>query len=749
MISKISNDPIRACLITLLAVPLVLFVTLAIANAQMPGFSFQPPEGWKTAGIENNEYDLYGSVEEIYYYLDSTEQQLLSIASINYSNNIKSANDYINILKNEYDSSNANFVNIIHKNSDQFISNKTVEYTVFELFAAYDNDVIYRDLYAIIERPSEDRLIAWRYQSDIENFDKHLPVAIGVLESLEIDTPAYSSKEFEFEGINVTSPVGWIVEPPRKIEDDDLGNASEVAFYSSDLSSGDLTDFTIISITSVPYKNEIRDLDSYLHIQRNAFKKEFQNFKIIPSLSYLQDNLYEDARQFDVFGFYEDGNDARNIFIVFDRPQEKRLVVFNFSASMERYNEYLPIAKEVLASLQIAPPTKAVSIATWEAEPRQGQTGKALIIDQPIALSPDEVPADINDAILAIVKTIRGEISDGPVSNRNTAKNFGLDDVAYFRRASVIGYRLNVVLENPENEIGRRIAGRIFFQDEYQLGATIEFAATYSGVTDGNSQPKSRLDTVFAQLVTPDNPRVMTFLVKASDMEGGQPLESMEQFIRYIAPRAIMPNRLSSEIEGIRSYLVISVFLDKMPSEEDVDMRIAYEVNGVAYPPAWTLKRNYGGWWLVAGSEYMNLTKGPVKYFILYHTKKASPPNLVYAFTPIGGGRQLITEDMADIYPDKEPVSWKLAFDLTERGDLGMALNSDGEVTDVFPDYPAAKAGIRKGDNVWAINGVPIYGDVADILSKSQVMIGRKTEIIYKPKNDSEPKVVFVMPVAQ
>jgi hypothetical protein len=76
-------------------------------------------------------------------------------------------------------------VKIIHKNSDQFISNKTVEPTVFELFAAYDNDVIYRDLYAIIERPSEDRLIAWRYQSDIENFDKHLPVAIGVLESLE------------------------------------------------------------------------------------------------------------------------------------------------------------------------------------------------------------------------------------------------------------------------------------------------------------------------------------------------------------------------------------------------------------------------------------------------------------------------------------------------------------------------------------------------------------------------------------
>jgi hypothetical protein len=105
MISKISNDPIRACLITLLAVPLVLFVTLAIANAQMPGFSFQPPEGWKTAGIENNEYDLYGSVEEMHIIISTQlNSNYYQLASINYSNNIKSANDYINILKNEYDS---------------------------------------------------------------------------------------------------------------------------------------------------------------------------------------------------------------------------------------------------------------------------------------------------------------------------------------------------------------------------------------------------------------------------------------------------------------------------------------------------------------------------------------------------------------------------------------------------------------------------------------------------------------------
>jgi hypothetical protein len=321
--------------------------------------------------------------------------------------------------------------------------------------------------------------------------------------------------------------------------------------------------------------------------------------------------------------------------------------------------------------------------------------------------------------------------------------------VAYFHRAIVIGYRLNAVLENPESAIGRRIAGRIFFQDKYQLGATIEFAATYSGVTDGDSQQKARLDSVFAQLVTPDNPRVMTFLVRASDMKSGGPSESIEQFIDGIAPLAIMPNKLNSEIDGMQSYLVISLFLDKMPSEEHVDLRIAYEVNGVAYQPAWKLKRDFDGWWVVAGSEYMNLTKGPVKYFNLYHTKKASPPKLVYAFTPIGGGRQLITEDMADIYPDKETVSWQLASDLTERGILGMALNSDGEVTDVFPDYPAAKAGIRKGDTIWAINSVPISGDVADKLSQSQIMIGRKTEIIYAPNNDPEIKVVFVMPVAQ
>jgi hypothetical protein len=748
MISRASNDPIRACLLSLLAVPLALLVALEIAYAQMPGLSFQPPEGWKTAGIESNQHDLYGSFEEMHFYRDSTERQSLSLASINYSKNMKGVNDYIEFVKNDYDSIGAKAVKILQKSADKLISNETIEPTVFEVFFAYD-DVIWRDLYAAIERPSEDRLIVWRYQSDIEDYDKYLPVAIRVLESLKVTTPAYSAKELQFEGINVTPPAGWIVNLPRSFEHKELGNGSEIVFYSSEIGSVDWVDFSSISILSVPITEKMEDINKYLHIEREDLTKEYQHFRMIPTESYLQDDSSESARQFEIFGFFEDGDNNREILIIFDRPQERRLVVFRFYASMEKFNEYLPLAKEVLASLQIAPPTKDVSIATWEAEPQQGQAGKALIIDQPIALSPSEVPADINDAILAIVKTIRGEISDGPVSNQNTAKNFGLDDVAYFHRAIVIGYRLNAVLENPESAIGRRIAGRIFFQDKYQLGATIEFAATYSGVTDGDSQQKARLDSVFAQLVTPDNPRVMTFLVRASDMKSGGPSESIEQFIDGIAPLAIMPNKLNSEIDGMQSYLVISLFLDKMPSEEHVDLRIAYEVNGVAYQPAWKLKRDFDGWWVVAGSEYMNLTKGPVKYFNLYHTKKASPPKLVYAFTPIGGGRQLITEDMADIYPDKETVSWQLASDLTERGILGMALNSDGEVTDVFPDYPAAKAGIRKGDTIWAINSVPISGDVADKLSQSQIMIGRKTEIIYAPNNDPEIKVVFVMPVAQ
>ena len=728
------SRPISLC--TLL---LAFLLPLAMARGDELGVTVTPPEGWKKESI-SVAIDGLGKVEGLGFMLldnsSNARHPEIGILSIKLSDQIPDLAAYIEAEKSQGQKSHLAYKLI--EISNNVAANNGSDARYFDLYAFFKDGDTSREFWAVYDRPDEQRLVVFKYGSSIERYDELLPLAKETLASLQISAPLF----VDLGGISVNPPLKWRVEGPRFIDD-----MMDIGFTIPDD-----PDYTTIAINAIPISNKIPNTRAYIKSEKLRYEKDYLSFKVLDSSKHLTAPIANtNEKHFDVYGSLKDGDITHGFWVVFERPEENRLVVFKFESSIEGFDEHLAIAKKTLASLRISPlPNSETGVLKGSEYNSPAQTEEAITIEKPMVVPPDDMPADINHAILAIVKTVRGELSDGLMSNANAERNFTLDDVEFYQRSTVIGYRLNAILENPESKLGRKIAGRIFFQDEYQLGATIEFAAEYSGQSNGNREVSWNLNKIFAQLVTPENPRIRTFLAPAGGLPNSEgQANSISEFLDWFLPVVIDPSKVDQNTSAIKAYAVISIFLDKMPKGEEIDLRIAYGLKGFVYKPPWLINKNFDGWHTVVGVEWMNLVDGPAKYFAFYHKRNNAPLELVHAFTPVAGGRRLVTEKSAGAFPDKKPVdlNWKIFPDsFAEKGFLGLLMKEDGLVDRVILDSPAYIAGINVGDTISAINGKTVLGDLMKALEDAQVIVGRETEIVYFSNAEDRVKYVIVMP---
>jgi hypothetical protein len=707
------------------------------AEAEIPGVGFTPPSGWMTKGTEKTQYELYGLVHEVYFFPDDQyETPLISIASIEFSKTISTTSDYLEVLKNDYKNTGAITFKVSEKRAEDLSIEGVQGFRYFDFAIVFENKGITRELYAVLERPIESRLVVFRYSTPIQHFDTHLSLAKETLKSLQVFPLPEQTELIKTSGINLKLPDGWKAEV-RLLDNATFEQEPELTLeFFEDLSEDDLP--PMIVVASVAYTAKVSGPKQYIDAEKELLEDGYLAHKLVETQRYTEMPENGHQSQFDLYGFFDDGETTRGFWVVFDRPEEKRLVVFKYEASMEQFEIYLPVVMETFSSLQITEPKK---------QNRTVEAAKVVGITGSYSVSPRDMPADINHAILAIAKTIRGEISDGIISNTNTERNFSLEDAEIYRRAAVTGYRLNAILPNSSGKLGRKLIGRIFFEDDYQLRSTVEFAAEYSGNTTGDGERNLNLDKLYARLVTPEKLSFKTFLVPAGDLQSdGKPVNEIRELIDWILPYTIDPIQTDRIENGVRSYYLVTICFDRMPADEALDQRVAYTIGGKSYKQIDLIKKHYDGWRFFASIEWFDLVEGPAKYIALFHQRVGEKdPRLVHAFTPVSGGRLMVTEDQADALSDKSRVSWRPAA-FTGKGTLGLTLAKDGLVKDVMIDGPADVVGIRPDDSISAINGVVFLGDPTEKLQKAKISEGWETEVVYFSKQHDDSKMVVILP---
>ena len=405
------------------------------------------------------------------------------------------------------------------------------------------------------------------------------------------------------------------------------------------------------------------------------------------------------------------------------------------------------VAKPVLAILAL------LLIAGIPPHVRAGQS--ILLMEKPVVSLPQELPADVTVAVLAVVELLRGikPAEDSGVELRESGFEVNSDDMVLYRQFRVEGYSLSAILPYPGLFEGRQLAGTIYFKDNFELRMTVNFAAEYYFQDE-----KIVLEKVGARLVTPENPRVKTFFVRSGDSPGSDgPVKTMRDVLKIYAPVAVDIGKVKAVQGGFESFLVISVFFDRMPKGETAGLRISYSADGPAYKPTWLINKDFNGWWIAATSEWLNLTDGPAKYYKLTHSKSVTvngevfeKRRLLHAFTPVAGGRRLVTPDLAELFPNKVPVNLVEPALGAGKATLEFSIGMKGKRTKVHAlsrGSPAYRGGLREGDEILAVNGVTIMAP--EDLQEAEIRPGRETEIIYLKSGEQKYRSAIVIPTPE
>lgn len=389
-------------------------------------------------------------------------------------------------------------------------------------------------------------------------------------------------------------------------------------------------------------------------------------------------------------------------------------------------------------------------------EPGHAGPDDSIALNGSYSVSPDAMPGDINLAIAGIAQALRGHATRAPVDNVAVVRDAGEREAKIFAEFNVVGYRLNAVLPLQEQKtLGRKIAGRLYFKNADQLTMSVDFFAIYTVKTD-----RIQLEALNTKLIAPGNIRVKSFLIDATEYakvpKHGGAAKSAEEFIEHMASYAIDVTNPPKQAMGFHPYLVVSVVFDRLPDGHEVDLWVSHHQNGASFKPRFFLKRSFDGFWVTLTSAWLNLADGPAKYFHVIHSlphpgnaNGARRTEILHSFTPVDGGKRLITKDLAEVFKDKKPISIQLETKADGAGALGLILQvgGNGVVQKVVQGSPAAKAGIEAGDLIAVINDVEISGELAEKLKQARITAGMETEIVFLKEGEKIYRSALALPL--